>query len=311
MPRAIAVTLAVLLLAGSALAQEEKKPPTGGPPVPTGPVTSFKLEGAAVHQAGTDLEEDGDFNVNRFFIQPALDVFFSPKLQASFALGYSLDRYDFRGKKGIAAAEPWDDVDTLRFTALTRYAIDDTWTLFGVPTIQFAAERGASLSDGFTFGVYAGAAWKASETLSIGPGAGFFSEIEDRGVFFPFLVIDWQIADQWSMGTGRGLAATRGPGLALEWTFADRWALGLGSRWEQFRFRLDDDGVAPDGVGEEESVPVFLMLSYRPAERSSVSLLAGMNFYGSVSVFDDRGKRLAGEDYDPTPFLGLAFSLTF
>ena len=80
---------------------------------------------------------------------------------------------------------------------------------------------------------------------------------------------------------------------------------------KQLRFRLDDDGVAPDGVGEEKSVPIFLVLSYRPAERSSVSLLAGMNFYGSVSVFDDRGKKIAGEDYDPTPFLGLAFSLTF
>jgi hypothetical protein len=311
------MVLLLALLAGTALAQESAEPsdsagspPTGRPAGPPGSPVSPTLSGGFVHQFATDLDDAGDFSVNRFFIQPGINVFFSPKLQASFSLGYSLDQYDFGGRKGVGA-EPWEDVNTFRVTAFTRYVLDDTVTLFAAPAVQFAAEKGASLSDGFTYGMFAGASWKLSDSLTIGPGAGFFSDIEDSGVFFPFILIDWQLAENWWIRTGRGLAATRGPGLRLEWEFADQWSLAVGGRWEQLRFRLDDDVIAPDGVGEEQSVPLFLALSYELAERSSVGLLVGVNLYGSLSTFDERGRKLRSVDYDPAPFLGLAFMLTF
>jgi hypothetical protein len=274
---------------------------------PSGPVVSPTLAGGYVHQFTTDLEDAGDFSVNRFFIRPGVDFFFGPRLQASLNLGCLLDRYEFGG----TAADPFEDVNTFRLSAFTRFALNDTTTLFGVPAVQWAAERGAPLSDGFTFGIYAGASFQISDSLTLGPGAGFFSEIEDRGLIFPFLLIDWKFAENWSLGTGRGLAATRGPGLRVEWSFADRWSLAAGGRWEQLRFRLDDDRIAPDGVGEEQSIPLFLALTHEWGERSSISLLAGVNLAGSVSMFDVQGRKLDRRDYDPAPFLGVAFSLTF
>ena len=296
MRRIVVFSLALLLLATASFAREGEKPADGapppGPPASSGPLTFVKLEGGAVHQVATDLEKDGDFGVSRFFVQPGLDVFFSRELQTSFALGYGLDRYDFDGRKGLAALEPWEDVDSLRLSALARYSLDEAWTLFGVPVLSFAAERGARLTDGTTVGFYGGASWKSTDGLTIGPGFGVFTEIEDSAVFFPFLLIDWQISERLAVRTGRGLAATRGPGLVLAWEFADRWAIEAGGRWEQLRFRLDDDGAAPDGVGEEESIPLFAALTYELAERSRVSLLGGVNLYGSVSLFDDRGRKL-------------------
>jgi hypothetical protein len=307
----IALALAVILtlLSSTAPAAEEGRPPEKS--APPGPILSFSFGGGAVLRPAADLEEGGDVAVTRLDLRPGIKAFISRDLQVAFGLGYSLDRYDFDGKRGLAAAEPWDDVETLRFTAFSRYRIDDRWTLFGAPSIRASAERGADLSDGFTWGVFAGASFKAGDTLTIGPGAGVFTDIEDRVTVFPFLLVDWTFADRWSLGTGRGYAASRGPGLALTWAFADEWKTSLGIRWERRRFRLDDDAIAPDGIGQEESLPISLALTHEFSRASSITLLAGMSLAGSLSLHDERGHRLTREDRDPAPFVGLTFSLEF
>jgi hypothetical protein len=292
--------LIVVLLAGVSVGEEEK---------PSFPLVGPSLEGAAVWQPEVDIDEGGKFRVNRYFIQPGVDAFLSRGFQLSVNLGYAFDDYEFEGLE----TEPWDDVESLRLSVFTRYELNEEWTLFGLPTVRWSAERGADLSDGTTYGFLGGASWKAGENLTIGPGFGVFSELEDDPVFFPILLIDWKFADRWSLRTGRGLAASRGPGLILGWDFADDWAVELGGRWEQFRFRLDGDEEAgtKDGVGEEESIPVFLALTWKPTKRSAVSLLGGVNLRGRLKVFDDRGDELASESYDPAPFLGVAFTLRF
>lgn len=304
--KALALSLTLLIAAGAAAAEEEKKKPDGPPAgMPSLPLFGPSLAGGAVWQPDTDLDEGGKFRVNRFYIRPGVDAFLSPGFQLSLGLGYAYDDYEFSGEG------PWDDVESLRLSLFTRYVLDESWTLFGVPSIRWNAERGASLSDGFTWGLFAGASWKAGETLTIGPGFGFFSEIEDDPVIFPILLIDWKFADRWSVRTGKGLAATRGPGLMLGYEIADHWAVELGGRWEQFRFRLEGEGATKDGVGEDESIPVYLALTWKPAERASVSLLGGVNLRGRLKTFDDGGDEVASSKYDPAPFLGVAFSLSF
>ena len=302
------VSLVLVLLFSAPALGEGNAPARSGPPAPA---ATFTLAGGAIQQAVADLDGDGEVGVTRLLVRPGLDVFFSPALQASFSLGASLDCYDFRGDDGLAGAEPFDDVRGLRLSTFARYALDDEWTLIGGPSLRMVAESGADLTDGASFGFLGGAVWKATETLSIGPGLGFFTEIEDDPVVFPFLLIDWRFADGWSIGTGRGLGATAGPGLTLGWDFAESWTLELGARWERLRFRLDDDPVAPDGVGQDEAIPVLLALTWKPTRETSVSLFAGMRFRGRLTVFDDGGKKLLREDYDPAPFFGLGFSLRF
>jgi hypothetical protein len=80
-----------------------------------------------------------------------------------------------------------------------------------------------------------------SESLSIGPGLGWFSEIDGGSSAFPILLIDWKITDKWRLNTGRGLAASQGPGLTLNYQLAERWPLGLIGRYEKTRFALGDN----------------------------------------------------------------------
>ena len=306
---AFALAVILTLLSGTAPAAEAEHPLEKA--APPGSIISFSVGGGSVLRPAADLEEGGDVAVTRFDLRPGIKAFISRDFQIAVGFGYSLDRYDFDGKRGLAAAEPWDDVETLRFTALSRYRIHDRWTLFGAPSVRASSEQGADLSDGLTWGIFAGASFKAGKTLTIGPGAGVFTDIEDRVTVFPFLLIDWTFADRWSLGTGSGHAASRGPGLALTWDFADEWKAAIGIRRELRRFRLDDGAIAPDGVGEEESLPISLALTHEFAKGSSITLLAGVSLAGSLSLHDERGHRLTREDRDPAPFVGLNFTLEF
>lgn len=92
-----------------------------------------------------------------------------------------------------------------------------------------------------TEGGLAGSSWGLSESLSIGPGLGWFSEIDGGSSAFPILLIDWKITDKWRLNTGRGLAASQGPGLTLNYQLAERWPLGLTGRYEKTRFALGDN----------------------------------------------------------------------
>ena len=78
------------------------------------------------------------------------------------------------------------------------------------------------------------------------------------------------------------------------------------------RFRLDDQGIAPDGVGQDESTPPFSMrasLQINPSLR--VEAIAGAVFGGMLRLEDEDGNRIEEQDYDIAPFLGIFGSVTF
>ena len=82
-------------------------------------------------------------------------------------------------------------------------------------------------------------------------------------------------------------------------------------RYENRRLGLDDDGIAPSGVGEERNFPVLGRLSYRFDERFSLDLYGGAAFGGRFKLDDEIGHRVADADFDPTPFIALTGSLRF
>jgi hypothetical protein len=295
---------AVALLAGGPVAAQ----PAG---VEIGPWRT-QLQGGAVHQFDADLDDGGSFSVNRTFIEAGLAYAFSPRDSVGVALGYGYDGYDFdTDGTGLAALDPWGDVNDFRLSFPVRAGIGDNLDVFAVPSINWRGESGADLGEAATAGATLGASWRFGDDLRLGAGLGAFSEIEDDATFFPILLIDWQVTENVSVETGRGVGATRGPGLTVNWTGLDRWRFTLGARWETWRFRLDDGGTAPDGVGEEEAVPIFVQAAYDIIPPVRVSAVAGMDVAGSLTLEDRDGRELAEEDYDPTPFLGATFRARF
>jgi outer membrane receptor protein involved in Fe transport len=232
-------------------------------------------------------------------------------LNAGLSLGYGERKYQFSGNQGFAASKPWGTLRELQISLPLRYRGEGDWSYFGIPSLRYNGEKGADSSDSQQWGLLAGAAYRVSDKLSIGPGLGVFSELESGTEVFPILLINWKINDALSLETGSGLAASRGPGLALRWTAASDWSFTLAARYEKTRFRLDKDGPVPNGVGQDKAFPVGLTASYRPDPRFEISLIGGADFAGNLRLEDANGDKLDGSDYEIAPFAGLFATAKF
>ena len=187
------------------------------PPQAADSTWRWTFQAAAVHQFEADLDKGGDVSVNRYFASLSATRQLSSRLNMGLDIGYGEDSYDFSGSSGFGALDAWGQIRELRISVPIRYFASREWALFALPSLRYQAEQGASLDDGQTGGLIAGAIYRFSDAFSIGPGLGVFSEIEDDTSVFPILLIDWKITDTLSLETGGGLAASRGPGLQLTW----------------------------------------------------------------------------------------------
>lgn len=269
------------------------------------------LRGGYVNQFESDLDGGGRFNANRLFIKGGVSHKTEHGRSITLALGYGFDRYDFSGESGFAGLQPWDNIHSFRLSVPMRLEYDNHWSVFVIPTIRTTAESGADIDEAFSGGGFAGFSYRFGDKLTIGPGIAVISQIEDDASVFPVLIVNWKITDHLSLGTGRGVGATLGPGLTLNWKATDSLNLSLGGRYERLRFRLDKDGVAPNGIGNDESFPVFGAVSYRFNRKTRASLLGGVNLGGELRLEDEKGNELSESDYDSAVFLGLSFNLSF
>jgi hypothetical protein len=262
-------------------------------------------------QFDTDVDSGGGYRADRATASASLRYAFEQRRTISLAVGYNFDGYDFYGSTGLAGLRPWKNIHSVRFGVPIRWGLDDRWTLFGVPTIRSTGEQGASFSDSLNGGGFVGASYYLDENLTIGPGLGILTQIEDDTTVFPILLIDWRITERLSFGTGRGEGATLGPGLYFSWQPNTQWTFSFGGRYERLRFRLDDSGVAPRGVGEDRAFPLVGGATYNISPRAQLTVSGGILFGGRLTLEDQNGNTIDEQDYDPTPFLGASLRCRF
>jgi hypothetical protein len=299
-----------LSIASNAAAQG--KTPNSATSIPYGKTGwSTFLRGGYLRQFKTDIDNSSEFSVNRFLIQGG--VSYAPEIRRSIslAIGYGYDGYDFSGSGGFGALDPWSDINSFRISTPVRWGFDNEWTLFVIPTLRTTVQNGADLNDGIQGGGFAGFSYRFSDRLTLGPGIGVVTQIEDSTSVFPVLLIDWRITDRLRLKTGGGTGATLGPGLEFDWRASDNWSLLLGGRFEKLRFRLDDKNVSPGGVGEDRAFPIFGGINYKRGRRLGLSIVGGVDVGGKLIIEDKNGNEIVSEYYDPAPFIGFAFSLRY
>jgi hypothetical protein len=280
----------------------------------------FNIEGGFAAQQESDIESGpGSFSVDREFISAGASYAWDRRKAIGVSVGGGQSDYNFMNfpadlpeeYAGIAGDGPWGKIEDVRISISTRFALGKTGTGFLIPSARSNAESGASSADGRTYGLFGGAAWRINKDLNLGPGFGIFSRLESGVRFFPILVIDWNLGERWNLSTGRGLAASQGPGLTLTWQATESFDLGLAGRYERQEFRLSDDGPVPGGVGRDQSFPLVLTASWNPNQTIGLSLFAGMEFGGELRLEDEIGEFVSKQSYDPAPILGAIFRLNF
>jgi len=264
------------------------------------------VDGLYSYQGGAGLDGGGEMTVQRGFLRVG-GLYRTGEGSAGLFVSRGQLAYDFDG-----AAAPWSDVNDLAISVPLRLSTASGMTYFAAPSLRFDYEDGAGQSDGRTAGAFLGASWRISETLTIGPGLGVFTEIESDDLnVFPALLIDWDIGERFNLSTGPTIGATQGPGLQLSYAYSENTRIGLAGRYESIRFRLDDTGAAPGGVGEDTSFPLVVTFSYAPNPGTGLSAFAGAELGGQLSVEDADGTLIDRRDYEAAPVIGAAFRLAF
>jgi hypothetical protein len=280
---------------------ETNTPPRRGPPTGWSPF----FGGGSVYNFETDLDDAGSFSVTRSYMDGGMAYLFRKDRMVSLSVGYGQDDYRFSG----TAAEPWNTIETYRASLFTRWGMDNGWTWIATTSLRACGETGADLDDAFTAGGFGGASHTFSDTLSLGPGLGVFGRIEDRPLVIPIIILDWNITEKLSLGTGGGLATTAGPGLTLSYKASKHWNLALSGRYDKKRFRLDNQGLAPNGVGEDRSIPILGSISYVLYPGTHISGLAGYSFNGKFRLEDVYGDHLYDQTYESSFFAGLTIAV--
>lgn len=296
------LTLAVaagVLAAGAASAQPSQYGQAGWQP---------EMSALAMASGETDIDSGGSFSTSRWYLEPGASFQAGPAGGFGVSVGFGQTFYDFEGANGLTDSM---DVNEISVSVPMRIRVSDSAFALVVPRISYTGESGASFDDASTAGLLGSVAWRVSPNLILGPGVGVFTTLEDDLQAIPFLLIDWSITDRLSLSTGRGLAASRGPGLTLSYQATDAWAFGVIGRYEEFDFRLDDDHETSEGTITDRSIPVVATTTWTPSDQIAITGFAGYAYGGKLTVYDSDGDKVGQSDYDPAPVFGLSARLAF
>lgn len=269
------------------------------------------FETGALHQFETDMDTAGGFGVSRVLARASIDYRKDFLNSTSLSFGYAHTSYQFNALTGPWAPEPWGGVHTLSLSAPIRRSVGSNWMLLAIPSIRTTSEDNADLGQSIVGGIITGMSYQVRPGLSIGPGFGVLTQLEDSVNVFPIVLVDWAISKKFKLQTGRGFGASQGPGLVLSYALNDSWNFMIGGRMERFRLRLNSNGRVPNGVGQDRKASVSFGAQYAMGKVGFITLYTGINLSGELELNDASGNEIVATDYDSTPFIGLNASIRF
>jgi len=270
----------------------------------------FSFSAAPIYQFDAEVDGGGTLSVARFSFGADMTGKISKDFVLGLGLTYEFDDYDFSGLTGFSASRPWDQVHRAGIAVPAIYLLADKWRLLVSPSVQFAGESGADLSDAISFGGVASVSYVPRPDLVLGVGVGAFSNIEKVSVF-PYVVVNWRIADSLRLANPFRTGPAGPAGLELAYALDAHWEFAAGSAYRSFRFRLDENGPIPGGIGESALVPVFGRLSYKFSRWLQIDLYGGASFVNKVRIEDKAGNLLYQTKYDVAPLISLTFKAEF
>ncbi len=275
---------------------------------PTGTRTSISL--SPLYQVETALNDRTDFSVQHDFFN--LNIY-SP-VNRSFAwgmnVGYHYQRYDFSGLPIFGVREPWEQIHAVNLGLPLFYNPSEKWRLMLSPSVQYSGEADADFHEALSYGGVLTATHVYSQDLMVGVGVALFDQLEETSVF-PFIAVRWQITPRWRLANPFRGGPVGPAGLELAYLPDDQWELAAGGAYRTFRFRLDENGSTPNGIGESRFFTAFGRISKKMGSRFKLDLYGGAFLEGELILENANGSEIGSEDFDPTAFIGLALNANF
>jgi len=275
------------------------------------------VSGGYLHEFGTDFSGGGSVAVDRGFGGAGIAVQFHPEVKGSVGVAWGGDWYRFTGDSDLSpspGAAPWSDVHAITALASANWQIDPRWSANLGLRIGTAGETGAKVADSIVYGGNLAVSYSFSRAFTLGAGALVQTQIEDRPLIIPLLVVYWQATDTIVVSNVLGPEAyPTGAGLEAAWRPDPATELAIGSRYEVRRFRLDDtgDAIRREGIGEDIGLPIWARATWRFDNGLRLDLVGGVSLMNEYSLDDRDGNEIAGTDLDPAPFIAGFVSWRF
>lgn len=271
---------------------------------------AVRLNGNVEHMFNTDIDGGGQFNITRLGFNQDAAFTVTERLKVTFGATYNYYNFDFSGSQGFAGLRPWRNINISNNNMRVSYAVNNNWGVFVIPTISYAAEFGAPFWDSFTIGGIAGVSYTTGPRLRIGIGGFIGSRLEDSVIGYPIAYIDWGITEQLRLSTlAAGARNDFGPKAELSYDFLNGLKIATNVGYEFNRFRLDEKGNFPEGIGDLKALPWVGRVSYDVTRYLTVNGYGGLLFLGKLELEDKNGKRISKEDFDTAPFVGGSITI--
>ena len=272
--------------------------------------SQWTIFGSFEYQSDTDVENGTDFSLTGGKMGLRIKKYFSNNLHLDTFSVFSVYSYDFSDTAALGG-DPWGDVSNIVLMPVLNYAFADGWVILGGGLFNAAYEKNAN-EDNDNGGGLVGFKCIVNPNLTLGAALAIISETESDAMVIPVPYIDGRFAGNWYLKTGvSAFASDLGIGLETGNRLSEQMELSLATEIRYKRFRLDEDGVVPDGFGKDTNIPVYLKLTWRYRPDIAVEMSAGASVGGELSVEDINGKKVWREDYDPAAFAGLLVSCNF
>jgi len=265
----------------------------------------FKVigQGGFTYQGEADIDGGGSVQVNRYDAAIATQTDLTTELHWTNTLFFGADDYDFDGG-GFSAGNPWNTILALRMGTKLRYQLTQDWGIWAGGILMFTPESGADWGRSVTGGGRVGADYQFTKTLFVSAGVAIITQIEDDVKLAPSIGVKWVPHELWVVRVGAvpvsGGVAT---GAEVQYQVTKPVQLGLGVLFQERRFRLENSGVvAPDGVGQENNLPLRLRVGWNINDNFSLHFMGGVAFAGELQLDNQNGNRLRKENYDPAAF---------
>ena len=271
--------------------------------------TFYSFSFSPINQFESDFGQSGSFSVQRYGFNFDTSSPVANSLRAGISLGYEFEKFDFSGTTAFAGADPWSDIQRFSVGLPVSYRMTDSWSLFIAPQVEWYGESGvASWKDALGYGAIFALSYRVSPGLTLGAGAGVFSRMaETKG--FPYIAIDWKITEELRLNNPFRTSPSGPAGLELSYRIYERWEIAAGGAYRSFRFRLDDSGVALNGIGEVDSTVGYARLTYRMGRDFKLDLYGGAAFNGKMRIAGSNGNELGSDDFKTAPMMALSLTL--
>lgn len=258
----------------------------------------------------SSIDDGGRYGASRAYAGGSVRFELTPTLDFQMGVGFEYDHYRFSGSGPFDPA-PWRDIVAVGLSPRLTLALSEHWSVSGGVVVQYSGEIGASFDDSIQWGGIAAVRYAFDRDHVIGLGLLVITQLEDDPLFLPLPLVDWHLGDDWRISNLRGPEANPFTGLELVKGLDRSWEVAAGAAYVSRRFRLDNDGPVPMGVGAESSVPIYARLTFRPQPWIRFDLLAGVSVFDRLELDQSNGDRIAASDADPAPILGFFASIRF